>query len=54
VLAGSRLHYQKEVTVGKAKKIEFFAEDGSAEFGRVDVWEHAWPDYKPTPQANSG
>lgn len=54
VLVNSRLHYQKYITPGAAKKIEFFAEDGAAEFGRVDAWQRAWPDYKPRPCANSG
>lgn len=54
VLVNSRLHYQKWVTPGVAKKIEFFAEDGAAEFGRVNVWKREWKDYKPTNCANSG
>ncbi|MCE5327361.1 MAG: metallophosphoesterase [Planctomycetaceae bacterium] len=54
LLVNGRLHYQKYVKVGKASKIEYFAEDGAAEFGRVDVWSHPWPNYKPRPCANSG
>jgi hypothetical protein len=54
VLVNSRLHYQKYITPGQARKIEFFAEDGAAQFGRVDVWQRIWPDYKPRPCANSG
>jgi hypothetical protein len=54
VLVNSRLHYQKSITPGTAKKIEFFAEDGAAEFGRVDVWQRTWKDYKPRATANSG
>ncbi|MCE5325811.1 MAG: hypothetical protein LLG01_05300 [Planctomycetaceae bacterium] len=55
VLVNSRLHYQKYITPGELKKIEFFAEDGAAEFGRVDVWQRTYPkDYKPRPMGNSG
>ena len=54
VLVNSRLHYLKEVTLGALKAIEFFAEDGAAEFGRVDVWQRTYKDYKPRVQFNSG
>ncbi|MHC4983455.1 MAG: hypothetical protein ACYTF6_09870, partial [Planctomycetota bacterium] len=55
VLVNSRLHYQKFIKPGAAKKIEFFAEDGAAEFGRVDVWQRTSPaDYKPRRTANTG
>jgi len=55
VLVNSRLHYQKYIKPGEAKRIEFFAEDGSAEFGRVDVYQRTWPkDYKPRATANTG
>jgi len=54
VLVNSRLHYQKFVKPGAAKKIEFFAEEGAAEFGRVDIWRRTWKDYQPRPAANTG
>jgi hypothetical protein len=54
VLVNSRLHYQKHLTPGEARKIEVFAEGGAAEFGRVDVWQRTWKDYKPRETANSG
>lgn len=54
VLVNSRLHYLKPVKAGQQKKIEFFAEDGAAVFGRVDVWQRTYKDYKPRLQFNSG
>ena len=55
IVVNSRLHYQKFVRPGAAKKIEFFAEEGAAEFGRVEVWPKKYPaDYKPRRCANTG
>lgn len=54
VLVNSRLHYQKPVKPGELKKIEFFSEGGEAEFGRVDVWQRTYKDYKPRVQFNAG
>jgi hypothetical protein len=55
VLVNSRLHYEKFVKPGELETLEFFAEDGKAEFGRVDMWPHKYPDdYKPRRTANSG
>ena len=55
VRVNSRLHYQKFVKLGPARRIELFAEDGSAEFGRVDVWQRTWPKtWKPRRTANTG
>ena len=54
VLVNSRVHYQKWVKLGVPTRIEFYAEDGAAEFGRVDVWSREYKDYKPRACANSG
>lgn len=54
VLVNSRVHYQAWIKAGAATRIEFFAEDGAAEFGRVDVWSHEYKDYKLRACANSG
>jgi len=54
VLVNSRLHYEKFISPGEAAKIEFFAADGAALFGRVDMWQRTWKDYKPRRMANSG
>jgi len=55
VIVNSRLHYQKFIKVGEARKIEYFAEDGTAEFGRIDLWQRTWPkDWKPRATANTG
>ncbi len=38
-----------------ARKIEFFAEGGAVQFGRVDVWQRSYPeDYVPRRMSNSG
>jgi hypothetical protein len=54
-IVNSRLHYQKFIVPPAAKKIETFSEGGSAEFGRIDLWERTWPkDWEPRATANSG
>lgn len=54
-IVNSRVHHQRYITPGEAKKIEIFSEDGATEFGRVDVWQRTWPkDWKGKPCANSG
>jgi hypothetical protein len=47
VIVNHRLHYEKYIRPGAARKIEVFAEDGAADFARADVWQHAWDNYKP-------
>ncbi len=55
VLVGNRLHYEKFITPGAAKKLEIFSDDGPTEFKRVDVWQRTYPaDYKPRRTANTG
>jgi len=55
VRVNSRLHYQKFIVLPAAKKIEVFAEEGEAEFGRVDLWQRTYPkDWNPRATANSG
>jgi len=55
VRINSRLHYQKFIEFGPAKRIELFAEDGQVEFGRVDLWQRTWPkNWDPCATANSG
>ena len=55
VLVNSRLHWQRFIKLGPAKAIECFAEDGAAEFGRIDLWPRAWPeDWKPRATINTG
>jgi len=55
VIVNNRLHYQKFIKVGQPKTIEYFAEDGTAEFGRIDLWRRTWPkDAKLRATANTG
>jgi hypothetical protein len=54
VLVNNRFHTIKALKPGELTKIEFFAEDGSAEFGRVDVWQRTYKDYQPRLQFNQG
>jgi len=54
VIVNSRVHYEKFIRVGPASRIEVFAEDGAAEFGRIDVWERSWEGYEPRRVANTG
>ncbi len=55
VRVNSRLHYQKFIDFGPARRIEVFSEGGKTEFGRVDLWQRTWPkDWNPRATANSG
>ncbi len=55
VIVNNRLHYQKFVKIGRPAKIEYFAEGGTAEFGRIDIWKRTWPkDAKLRATANTG
>lgn len=54
VIVNSRVHILKPIKMGELKRIEFFAEEGSAEFGRVDAWQRTYPNYQPRVQFNKG
>lgn len=55
VLVGNRLHYEKFIKPGTAKKMEIFSDGGATEFKRVDLWERTYPaDYQPRRCANTG
>ena len=53
VIVNSRLHYEKFITPGRARKIELFATGGSAEFARADVWQRDWTGKKIKRTANT-
>jgi len=53
VIVNSRLHYEKFITPGQARKIEIFATGGSAEFARADVWQRDWTGRKIKRTANT-
>ena len=53
VIANSRLHYEKFIKLGPARKIEIFATGGSARFARADVWQRDWTGKKIKRTANT-